>query len=250
VFFNEQQFILCYRNPRNDNALSISRVYSTAPLRPDEAERTMMELSYFLAHAMCGKFPTIDTQGAPELEQRAATTNNQTAMDFTAATVPSSVDSSGSGNSTASGFSAMANLASRTLRSMMMPSCLMPSSLTFVTWGKPSPPLSLRPFKTEGDKFRSSSTGHLILNHMLDSRNQVWQGLLGDLKVFAKLAVNCESADLLHEYAVYEKLVRIQGTAIPRCLGLFHIEDFAFLLLTESCGASIHSFTDLNPHQR
>jgi tRNA A-37 threonylcarbamoyl transferase component Bud32 len=55
---------------------------------------------------------------------------------------------------------------------------------------------------------------------------------------------------LREEYAVYQTLRDLQGSAIPRCYGLFRVADFADLLLLEDCGESLESYDKLTPYQR
>jgi hypothetical protein len=47
---------------------------------------------------------------------------------------------------------------------------------------------------------------------------------------------------LLEEYDIYQTLRDLQGSAIPRCYGLFRLGDFADMLLLEDCGESLRSF--------
>ena len=49
---------------------------------------------------------------------------------------------------------------------------------------------------------------------------------------------------------MYETLCDLQGSAVPRCYGLFRVGDTADMLLLEDCGESLQSLDELTPKQR
>jgi hypothetical protein len=94
----------------------------------------------------------------------------------------------------------------------------------------------------------------VILSDCLShDRFRIFRGHFQNQLVIAKIATGSPDRSRSHlqtEYSVYETLKHLQGSVIPRCYGLFHVEDFACLLLMEDCGRSLHSFNDLSSNQR
>jgi hypothetical protein len=128
-----------------------------------------------------------------------------------------------------------------------------PLSLTLTTSGCPSSSLKLTPcFQELSLPLHGLVVLHQIIH--IGERSYVLRGYLAAsrIPVVGKLSRSRQSSGshLTVELATYQKLYDLQGTAIPRCFGLFEVEDFAFLLLLEDCGSSISSFNELTAYQR
>ena len=132
----------------------------------------------------------------------------------------------------------------------------LPSHLIFTLCGSPSPPLALTPEGQVHDhsalKTRQPST--VILSDLLSqSPFHIFRGHFQGQPVVAKFATASTDRSkprLQAEYSVYQTLQRLQGSAIPRCYGFFHVEGPAYLLLTEDCGQSLETLDDLSLNQR
>ena len=126
------------------------------------------------------------------------------------------------------------------------------ASLVFTTSGVPSPYLALRrdgrnppfwawyflPSVFLSSFLRSNASGLVMLGHV------------GTVSLVGKSSQLEASSPLELEYAAYQKLKCLQGIAIPYCLGLYQLENFALILLTEYCGQSLTSFDALHMDQR
>ena len=132
----------------------------------------------------------------------------------------------------------------------------MPSYLIFTLCGSPSPPLALTPEGQVPDhsalKIRQPST--VILSDSISrGRFRIFRGHFQGQPVVAKIAtasIDRSKSHLQAEYSVYRTLQHLQGSVIPRCYGLFHMEGPAYLLLTEDCGRSLETLDDLSCDQR
>ena len=122
--------------------------------------------------------------------------------------------------------------------------------------GCPSPPLAIKLVggQPTGLLFpKQPST--ISLSHAVQwgDRCQVFRGRLGGRAVVAKISSDCADrteSPLKEEYAVYQILRDLQGSAVPRCYGLFRVGDSADMLLLEDCGESLDSYDGLTPNQR
>jgi hypothetical protein len=122
--------------------------------------------------------------------------------------------------------------------------------------GRSSPPLSIRevhghPTGLSFPQQRST----IALSHAVQWGDlcHVFRGQFGGRPIVAKICSDrADRAEwpLREEYAVYKTLRDLQGSAIPRCYGLFKVGDFADMLLLEDCGESLQSYDGLTPQQR
>jgi hypothetical protein len=131
----------------------------------------------------------------------------------------------------------------------------LPSSLIFTLCGSPSPPLALTAEDQIPDhsalKICQAST--VILSDLISQgRFRIFRGHFQGRPVVAKFtagSLDRSKSHLQAEYSVYRTLQHLQGSAIPRCYGLFHVEG-ACLLLMEDCGRSLETLDDLSSNQR
>jgi hypothetical protein len=132
----------------------------------------------------------------------------------------------------------------------------LPSSLIFTLCGSPSPPLALTAENRVPDhpalKIRQAST--VILSDLFSQgRFRIFRGHFQGRAVVAKFtagSLECSTSRLQAEYSVYRTLQHLQGSVIPRCYGLFHVEGPACTLLLEDCGRSLDTLDDLSSNQR
>ena len=128
--------------------------------------------------------------------------------------------------------------------------------MTFNPTGSPSPPVAIKLVHGQPAGFSLLHLRSTIsLCHALQwgDRRHVFRGRFGGRPVVAKICsdgANGAQSPLREEYATYQTLRDLQGSAIPRCYGLFRVGDFADMLLLEDCGESLQSFDGLTPHQR
>jgi hypothetical protein len=122
--------------------------------------------------------------------------------------------------------------------------------------GCSSPPLAIRVVHGQptGLSFPQQRST-IALSHAVQwgDRCHVFRGQFGGRPIVAKICsdrTDRAESPLREEYAVYQTLRDLQGSAIPRCYGLFRVGDFADMLLLEDCGESLHSYDGLTPHQR
>ncbi|EGN94630.1 hypothetical protein SERLA73DRAFT_143447, partial [Serpula lacrymans var. lacrymans S7.3] len=54
---------------------------------------------------------------------------------------------------------------------------------------------------------------------------------------------------MVREFSFYQALSSLQGTVIPKCLGLYLWEGTTYLLVTRDCGSSLNSFDELSTVQ-
>jgi len=131
-----------------------------------------------------------------------------------------------------------------------------PSSLIFTLCGSPSPPLALAakdPFPGISGMETHQATTVILSDCLSHDPFRIFRGHFQNQLVIAKIATGSPDRSwsrLQTEYSVYQTLQHLQGSVIPRCYGLFHVEDFACLLLMEDCGRSLESFNDLSSNQR
>ena len=127
------------------------------------------------------------------------------------------------------------------------------SSVTFYLMGCPSPPLAIRAVQGQPTGFSlAKQPCTIVLSHAIKWGNQrhVFRGGFNSRAVVAKIYSDRTESPLREEYAVYQTLRDLQGSAIPRCYGLFRLGDFADMLLLEDCGESLDSYDGLTAHQR
>ncbi|KAG8953560.1 hypothetical protein FRC03_011725 [Tulasnella sp. 419] len=91
----------------------------------------------------------------------------------------------------------------------------------------------------------------VLLSRLLQEgeRSYVFRGHFGKTPIVAKIAAEVQSLISRLSPPRIRNLHSLQGCGIPRCFGLFHLGDFAKVLLMEYCGRSIDSFDDLSPEQ-
>lgn len=81
-------------------------------------------------------------------------------------------------------------------------------------------------------------------------RSYILRGRLGNMTVIGKLSHDSHSSFLQNEFETYQALIQLQGSGIPRCLGLFDAGAFGLLLLLEDGGSSIGDFHELSKKQK
>ena len=121
------------------------------------------------------------------------------------------------------------------------------SSMTFNLIGYPAPTA----IRFSISKQRST----IVLSRVIKWGNEchVFRGYFSGRPIVAKICADrADRAEspLREEYAVYQTLSDLQGSAIPRCHGLFRVANFADMLLLEDCGESLMSYDKLTPYQR
>jgi hypothetical protein len=119
--------------------------------------------------------------------------------------------------------------------------------------GCSSPPLEIRVVHGQPTGFSiAKQPCTIVLSHAVQwgNRCHVFRGQFGGRPIVAKICSDRAKSPLPDEYAVYQTLRDLQGSAIPRCYGLLRVGDFADMLLLEDCGKSLHSYDELTPHQR
>ena len=126
------------------------------------------------------------------------------------------------------------------------------SSVTFNLMGCPSPPLAIKLVHGRRADFFPKQSCTISISHAVQwgHRRHVFRGRFGGMPVVAKICSDGAQSLLRGECAVYQTLSDLQGSAIPRCYGLFRVGDMADMLLLEDCGESLHSFDGLTPKQR
>jgi serine/threonine protein kinase len=130
------------------------------------------------------------------------------------------------------------------------------SSVTFNLMGCSSPPLEVRVVHGQPTGFSfAKQPCTIVLSHAVQWGDQsyVFRGYFGGRPIVAKISsdrTDPAKSPLQEEYAVYQTLRDLQGSAIPRCYGLFRVGDFADMLLLQDCGESIQSYDGLTPYQR
>ncbi|KAG8941662.1 hypothetical protein FRC03_004233 [Tulasnella sp. 419] len=246
IFFNQNTFLLCYRD---GNSLCMSETYECSPLAPDQCLRTMTHLSYFIAHAMCMRFPVGDAYQEADMpiESPRITTAAETEDDDVVPLSGTRRTRSGRDNTKGDGNS--------TIVPMVSEESPVPSSLIFTTSGTSSPPVPLTLTDSCRDPLSPTLDRNIppvILSRLIQQgpRNYIFCGHIGETRVVAKITREGSESYLDTEYSVYQRLHHLRGRGIPRCYGYFHLGDFAKVLLMEDCGHSINSFDELSPDQR
>ena len=95
----------------------------------------------------------------------------------------------------------------------------------------------------------------IVLSHVIQwgIECRIFRGHFGHRPIVAKICgdrTHRAESGLREEYAIYQALRNLQGSAIPRCYGLLRVGDFANMLLLEDCGNSLKSYDGLTPNQR
>ena len=126
------------------------------------------------------------------------------------------------------------------------------SSVTFNLMGSPSPPLEIKPVHGRRADFVPKQSCSIYLSNTVQWGDwcHVFRGQFGGKPVVAKICSDGIESPLRREYAVYQTLCDLQGSAVPRCYRLFRVGDVADMLLLEDCGESLRSYDKLTAHER
>lgn len=125
-----------------------------------------------------------------------------------------------------------------------------PTSVIFTTSGVATSPFKLTHIHQQSSP--SVPASHVFLRQIIHFREReyILSGHFNNKPVIGKLLCSQPGTSLKAEFDIYQKLRDLQGSAIPRCFGLFEVETLGLLLLLEDCGRSLHSFHELSTAQR
>jgi hypothetical protein len=256
ILANEINFTLCWM--KDDTSLQVSQAYSVQSEFESDREDALCTLSYFLTLAMfhhqLGGFRSIhgNMSISPPTSTLMATSSNhmgttglhssrhyRSDSDTTIVGLPSSIT-----------YTRLAKYIDLRLWVLAIPKKSWQYLLSNVS---PAFPEFCVMWKTSKWKMTPTDEllcerekGLLCLGEMIHYgwHSSVFRGLLNNKPIVAKYT-DCSSRPILeHEYMIYHHLHSLQGSSIPRCLGLYRVgDDAGYMLLMEDCGNKVKSLT-------